>query len=209
MLSFYLSLMAGLLAFAHFFPEPFRNLLNHDDWYLQAKFVHVVSVTLFFANVIIGTIWEWRSLRSKREEIIRYTYQTVTWLDAVFTAPLVILAVISGIMLATILGGVWNIGWVSTAFSLFLLSGMLWIIADIPTQYLVKRLFASMENGACSIPLRLTRLLWLRMLINLVSIVPLTFIFYLMVNKPEMPTVGRWLKFKTPAPVQLSRRGPR
>lgn len=195
LLTFYLVLMGALIGLGLLFPKAFLAFFDQPDLYLTAKFVHIVCVTLFFANVVIGTLWETRSLVSGKPEVIRFTYDTVTWLDAVFTAPLILLSILSGIMLGTILGGVWTIGWLSIAFCLFLGSGVFWIVADIPTQYKVNKLFVRVEPGSSSLPRELTRLLWLRMGINLLSIAPLLFIFFLMVHKPELPRVSSLLHF--------------
>ncbi len=186
--------MALLLVYAFFFPKQFLSTMEQPDYYLHAKFTHILCVTLFFANVVIGTLWETRSLLSGKAEVIRFTYETVTWLDAAFTAPLILLSVISGIMLGTILGGVWTIGWLSIAFTLFMACGIFWLVADIPTQYRVNLLFREVAPGARSLPAPLTRLLWLRMGINLASIAPLLFIFYLMIHKPELPKISTLLQ---------------
>ena len=63
------------------FPHGFEAFLSRPELYLHAKLAHVLAATLFFGNVVIGTIWETRSLVSKRAEIIRYTYATVAWLE--------------------------------------------------------------------------------------------------------------------------------
>ncbi len=191
-LLFQLALMAVLIGYALLCPQQFLAFIERPDLYIHAKFIHILSVTLFFANAVIGTIWETRSLLTKNPEIIRYTYKTVIWLDAVFTAPLILLAVLSGIMLGTVLGGVWTMGWLSVAFSLFLFSGAIWVMCDIPSQYKANRLFETVKPGATDLPAALTRLLWWRMGLNLSTILPLLFIFFLMVHKPEMRKVSSW-----------------
>jgi uncharacterized membrane protein len=174
------------------FPAAFTAWLSRPELYLHAKFIHVLSVTLFFANAVIGTIWEARSLVCGTPEIIRYTYRTVAWLDAVFTAPLILIAVCSGIMLGTILGGVGSIGWVSTTLFLFGVSGTVWVLLDIPMQYRVNRLFETVEPQCPQLPQPLRRLLWRRMGINFLGMLPLLVGFYLMVHKPAIPTVASW-----------------
>ncbi len=193
-LYFNISIMALLIVSALLFPAGFKAMLEKPDFYLHAKFIHILAVTLFFGNTVIGTIWEVRSLVSGRPEIIRYTFKTVAWLDAVFTAPLIIVSVVSGIMLGTILGGVWSMGWLSISFLLFLLSGLVWIVADIPSQYRMNRLFEALQPGCESLPPELKRLLWRRMGINFMGSAPLLIIFFLMVHKPEMPLVVSWFK---------------
>jgi uncharacterized membrane protein len=193
LLAFYLSLMAMLLGAALLFPAQFTSLLKHPELYLHVKFLHILSVTLFFANTVIGTIWEVRSLQTKRPEIIEHTYKTVTWLDGVFTAPLILVAVLSGITLATILGGIWSSGWLSAAFLLFLLSGLVWVTADLPNQHRVNHLFKTLPTGTKSLPPELTRLLWWRMAVNFFGFAPLLVIFFLMIHKPEIPAFFSFL----------------
>ena len=101
-----LVLMGGMIVVGLVFPRQFKDFFTKPEMHLYAKFFHIISVTLVFANAVIGTLWETRGLLSKRAEVIRYTYQTVTWMDSVFTAPLILIAVFSGILMATNLGGV-------------------------------------------------------------------------------------------------------
>lgn len=191
-LSFYVIVMFLMIAYGLLFPLRFHAFFEKPDWYMHAKFVHIISVTLVFANAVIGTIWETRSLWSQDTEIIRYTYSTVIWLDAVFTAPLVLLSVISGIFLGTTLGGVWTIGWLSTAFVIYLFCGVVWLIADIPTQYKIKKLFSEVGRNAPSLPQELLQVLWFRLGLNLFTLVPLIVIFILMIHKPNIPSVDSW-----------------
>ncbi len=191
-LIFNVGLMAFLLLAGLLFPRAFTSMLERPELYLHVKFVHILCVTLFFANTVIGTLWELRSLTSDNPIIVEHTYRTVLWLDAVFTAPLIIFSVMSGIMLGTILGGVWSMGWLSLAFLLFLLSGLVWIVADIPNQHKVKRLFAEMPKGSEVLPAELKKLLWRRMIINFLGFAPLLIIFFLMVHKPDLPPLSAW-----------------
>jgi uncharacterized membrane protein len=193
LLLFYLAVMGLLLLAGLLWPDHFTAALARPQFYLHAKFVHVLFVTLLFGNAVIGTMWEIRSVMSGRTDIVRYTYATVSWLDAVFTAPLIIVSVVSGIMLATILGGVFRIGWVTVGFSLFLLTGLVWVLADIPNQYRLNRLLDASNGGAGGFSPELKVLLRRRMAVNAFGILPLLIVFYLMVHKPQMPKLTAWL----------------
>jgi uncharacterized membrane protein len=193
MLVVQLAAMATLIACAVLFPQRVTSMLAQPALYLHAKLVHVLCVTLFFGNVVIGTLWETRSLLSHRAEVIRHTYQTVAWLDAFFTAPLILLSVVSGLVLAAGLGGLFAIGWLTLAFALFIGSGVVWIAVDIPTQYQVKRLFAGVPPGADALPPELMRVLRFRLGLNCMAVVPLLVVFALMVHKPRLPALTAWL----------------
>lgn len=192
LLKFNVGVMGLLLLLGLIFPKAFTALLRRPELYLHLKFAHILSVTLFFANTVIGSLWEIRSLQSGRPEIIEHTYKTVLWLDCVFTAPLILIAVLSGITLGTILGGIWSIGWLSAAFCLFLLSGLVWLSADLPNQHKINRLFLTVPKGAETLPPELRRLLWRRMGINFLGFAPLLVIFFLMIHKPDLPQAAQW-----------------
>ena len=185
-----LAIMAGMIAFAIFFPAELIALLNRPALYGHALFVHIAATTLFFANAVVGMLWERRSLASGRKDVILHTYATVAWLDARFSSPLIILSVIAGLTLSFAMGDLWQIGWLSTGFVLFLLSGLIWVASDIPTQYKVKKLMAQLDPADRELPEELTRLLKLRWWISLAGVAPLVIVFALMVYKPDIPAVA-------------------
>ncbi|RPI07521.1 MAG: DUF2269 family protein [Acidobacteriales bacterium] len=186
----FLAIMAGMIAFAIFFPAELIALLNRPALYGHALFVHIAATTLFFANAVVGMLWERRSLASGRKDVILHTYATVAWLDARFSSPLIILSVIAGLALSFAMGNLWQIGWLSAGFVLFLLSGLFWVASDIPTQYKVKKLMGQLDPADQALPKELTRLLKLRWWIGLAGVAPLVIVFALMVYKPDIPAVA-------------------
>jgi uncharacterized membrane protein len=82
------------------------------------------------------------------------------------------------------MGDLWSIGWLSAGFILFLLSGALWVLSDIPTQYKVKRLMAALDPADPALPEELIKLLKLRWKIGLAGVAPLVVVFALMIYKP-------------------------
>lgn len=186
----FLALMAGMIAFALFFTSQFIALLNQPALRGHALFVHIAAATLFFANAVVGMAWEKRSLASGRKEVILHTYETVAYLDARLSSPLILLSLVSGLMLAFIMGDLWQIGWLSSGFVLFMLSGLFWVVGDIPAQYKVKRLIAGLNPADPDLPDELIRLLKLRWWISLSGVAPLAIAFVLMVYKPDIPALG-------------------
>ena len=184
-----LAVMAGMIAFAIFFRAEFIALLNQPALYDHALFIHITAATLFFANAAVGMIWERRSLVSGRKDVILHTYATVAWLDARFSSPLIILSIITGLSLSFMMGDLWEIGWLSAGFVLFLLSGLFWVASDIPTQYKVKKLMAQLDPADQALSEDLTRLLKLRWWVSLAGVAPLVIVFALMVYKPDIPAV--------------------
>ncbi len=186
-LLFFLSVMAVMIFFALVFPAELREVLNRPSMYQHVLFTHIVAVTLFFANAVVGILWELRSLASGRKEVILHTYNTVAWLDARFSSPMLIISIIAAIMLSLMLGDIWQIGWLSLAFFLFLFSGLVWVISDIPTQYKIKTLIKNADPDAQVLPQELLRILKMRIWISIAGVFPLIVVFFLMIYKYKKP----------------------
>ncbi len=191
----FLTIMAGMIGFALLFPEGFIAFLKHPAVHSHARFLHIAAVTLFFANAVVGILWERLSLASANKEVILHTYQTVTFLDSRLSSPLIILSVLAGLSLSYSIGNLWDIGWLSVSFLLFLLSGVLWIIGDIPGQYKIKRMISTLETGDQALPAELMHLLRRRCWISMAGVLPLAIVYVLMVYKPEVTPVAEWLRW--------------
>ena len=190
----FLAIMAGMIGFAIFFQEAFIALMKHPALYSHARFLHIAAATLFLANAVVGILWEKRSLASGSKEIILHTYNTVAFLDSRFSSPLIILSLLGGLSLTFNSGELWQIGWLSSGFLLFLLSGIFWIVSDIPTQYRIKRLISGLKPEDQTLPDELTRLLKMRLWISMAGVIPLIIVLILMVYKPEITPVADWLR---------------
>lgn len=186
----FLGLMAALVVVAALNKDAFMAALNRPELYGHARFVHIVAATLFFANAAVGMLWERRALASGRKAAILHTYETVAWLDARLSSPLIVLSLVAGLMMAAAAGDIWEIGWLSWAFALFIFSGAFWVLSDIPTQYKVKRLMAALDPADPALPDELVRLLKLRWWISLAGVAPLVVVFALMVYKPALPALA-------------------
>ncbi|AHC13990.1 DUF2269 family protein [Salinispira pacifica] len=189
-----LILMAIMITAALLFPQGLQSFLYRPSMYRHILFVHIAAATLFFANAVIGMVWEIRSLTTRKREIILHTYRTVSWLDARISTVLIILSVISGIMLSVLKGNMWEIGWLSLSLVLFLFSGVVWIASDIPTQYTLKKRLEQSDPQDPDLPEHVMNLLKLRLWISLGGVIPLLVVFLLMVYKPDLRPVALWFQ---------------
>ena len=193
-LLFFLSVMGAMVILALVFPAEVNDILDSPSLYRHVLFAHILATTLFFANAVVGILWELRSLGTGRREVILHTYNTVTWLDARISSPMIIASVMTGIALSIMLGGIWQIGWLSLAFLLFLFSGLVWVISDIPTQYKVKNLISHVDPEAAALPPELMRVLKRRLWISMAGVLPLLIVFLLMVYQPDVTPVAEWFR---------------
>lgn len=188
----FLAVMVGMIGFALVFQEALMVFLSQAAIMRHARFIHIAAVTLFFANAVVGMLWERRSLTAGSKEVILHTYNTVAYLDSRFSSPLIILSVIGGLSLSFSLGDLWQIGWLSVSFLLFLFSGLFWVVSDIPTQYKVKQLMSTLKADDGTLPAELIRLLKVRWWVSMVGVVPLALAFILMFYKPDIMAVADW-----------------
>lgn len=193
-LTVFIVIMLGMIGFAVFSKDAFVALLKHPALLRHARFLHIAAVSLFFSNAVVGIIWERRSLASGSKEIILHTYTTVTFLDSLFSSPLIILSLLGGLSLSFNVGELWQIGWLSVSFLLFILSGTIWVASDIPTQYKVKQLLSRLNPEDQDLPDELIRILKLRWWISMAGVLPLVAVFILMVYKPDMTAVADWFR---------------
>lgn len=189
-----LTVMATMILGAVFFKDAFISLMQQPMIQKHARMMHIAAATIFFANAVIGMIWEGRSLATRNKDIVLFTYNAVTFLDSLISSPLIILSLIGGLSLSFRLGELMQIGWLSVSFLLFLLSGLVWVITDIPMQYKVKRLIAGMQPEDQSLPEELIRLMKLRRWIGLAGVLPIAVVFILMVYKPDLMAVADWFR---------------
>lgn len=189
-----LAVMAAMILAAVFFKEDFLSLMQQPLIQKHARMLHIAAATIFFANAVVGMIWERRSLATGDKQIVLYTYQTVTLLDTLLSSPLIILSLIGGLSLSFRIGELMQIGWLSFGFLLFLLSGLVWVVTDIPTQYKVKHLIASIKPEDQTLPAELVRIMKLRWWIGMAGVLPLVAAFFLMVYKPDMIAVADWFR---------------
>jgi len=189
-----LVIMAAMIVSAVFFKEGFLSLMQLPMIQNHARMMHIAAATIFFANAVVGMIWERRSLATGNKQIVLFTYNTVTLLDSMLSSPLIIFSLIGGLSLSVRLGELMQIGWLSVSFLLFLLSGLVWVITDIPTQYKVKQLIAGIQPEDQTLPAELVRIMKLRWWIGIAGVLPLVVAFVLMVYKPDMMAVADWFR---------------
>lgn len=95
--------------------------------YLALKIVHIVSATLLFGTGLGIAYFMWSAHRSRSLEALRVTTRHVVRADWLFTAPAVMLQLVTGVWLMTRLGWGFDSGWFHAVIALFLLAGACWV----------------------------------------------------------------------------------
>jgi len=113
--------------------------------YLVLKALHIVSVVLFLGNIITGLFWKIHADRTGDLRARAQALDGIIQSDRVFTAPGVILIIITGVMLATTLHlPIFGTRWILWALILFGVSGVAFAVFVGPLQ---KKLLVNARAG--------------------------------------------------------------
>lgn len=95
--------------------------------YLWVKWLHILSSTLLFGTGLGIAFFMWVAHRRGDVAAIAATTRTVVIADACFTAPAVVMQLVTGLWLVRALGLPYSVFWVKSALILFFVVGACWL----------------------------------------------------------------------------------
>ena len=143
------------------------------------KTLHVLCACLFLGNVVVSGIWAAMAERTRNHAIIQFSNRLVLITDMMFTATGAIGLVWTGHLMAARFGGESAHPWISLSYTLFGLSGLIWLLVLVPIQ-LKQRLLLKRTTQITAEYIRWSRV-W-QVSGAVATALPLP-IIYLMVNK--------------------------
>ena len=145
--------------------------------YLWLKLIHVISATVLFGTGMGTAFFMLKAYLSGNEEAMRITSRTVVIADWIFTAPAVVVQLITGLWLTSILNIAFSSQWFITVISLYVFVGLCWLPV-VWIQIRVRNLLAEGRGRASYAGLMRT---W--MALGVPAFLAVIIIFYLMVSK--------------------------
>ena len=112
--------------------------------YLWVKLIHILSATVLFGTGIGTAFFMLNAYRSGNDDAMAVTARNVVKADWLFTAPAVVIQLISGLWLTTELGIAFNSAWFISVISLFVFVGSCWL----PVVWIQIRIRDLIESGA-------------------------------------------------------------
>ena len=157
--------------------------------YLLLKWVHIVSSTVLFGTGIGSAFYMFMANRRKDIAGMYFATRHVVIADWLFTAPSIVIQLVTGVWLAHVAGYGLFEGWIQWALALYLFAGACWLPVvwiQIKMRDMAKE--ALKENGG------LPDLYW-RMdkwwiALGSLAFPVIMFVFYLMVFKPNLPLLA-------------------
>jgi uncharacterized membrane protein len=104
------------------------------------KIIHVLCACLFLGNVVVSGIWAAMAERTRNHAIIQFSNRLVLITDLLFTLTGAVGVVFTGHLMAARYGGDSAHPWISWSYTLFGLSGLIWLLVLVPIQLKQRRL---------------------------------------------------------------------
>ncbi len=146
--------------------------------------LHILAAVIFVGNIITAAFWKTRADRSGNLETIAITARSLLQADYTFTAPGIVVLLITGI---------WMVGlsdwarfqepWLGGSFVLLIITGVIWLTVLLPQQRRMVRLAQEgADAGALGPEYRRAGRIW-SMFGGIATLLPILILF-LMVFKP-------------------------
>ncbi len=146
--------------------------------------LHILAAVIFVGNIITAAFWKTRADRSGNLETIAITARSLLQADYTFTAPGIVVLLITGI---------WMVGlsdwarfqepWLGGSFVLLIITGVIWLAVLLPQQRRMVRLAQEgADAGALGPEYRRAGRIW-SMFGGIATLLPILILF-LMVFKP-------------------------
>lgn len=151
--------------------------------YLWLKWIHILSSTLLFGTGLGIAFFFWCAHRRGDAAHIAATARTVVIADALFTAPAVVVQLVSGVWLARMLGVPFGVFWLKAALTLFVLIGVCWLPV-LWLQWRARDLAAASATAGTPLPPAYHRVMRWWFWLGWPAFLSVAAIFWLMVMKP-------------------------
>ena len=154
------------------------------NWYLIVKTLHIISATILFGTGIGIAFFMLRSHFTSDLRQKFYAASNTVLADKLFTLPAGLIQLGSGLWL------VWHAGydlqqtWLFVSLILFVFAGSCWL----PVLWIQARLKQNLQHSLMhhtELPAHHYRLFRIWFILGWLAFIALTFVFYLMVAKPQ------------------------
>jgi len=150
--------------------------------YATLLFLHIISAVVLFGMGAGSAFYKFRADRSNNLEVIVFINKVVVLFDILFTTPSAIAQPITGFLLLNRLNLPISTPWVAISITLFVISGLAWLIA-VKLQVMMRDISIKALNSQASLPKEYGKLVNIWILLGVVSFITMGAIFVLMVFK--------------------------
>jgi uncharacterized membrane protein len=95
--------------------------------YSTVKLIHILSATLLFGTGLGSAVYLYLAYKTKDMKVMAQVNRMVVWVDYIVTAPLVVVQLLSGLVLAHLLSLTLTSAWALSVFFLYGFVGLCWL----------------------------------------------------------------------------------
>jgi len=151
--------------------------------YLFLKWIHIISSTILFGTGVGSAFYMFVANRNKKIDGIYFATKHVVVADWLFTTPAIIVQLLTGVLLVNVQGHNYRDEWLLYAISLFVFSGICWIIVVFLQLKMRDMAKYSYENNT-ELPKKYWQYEKWWVMLGAVTFPAVMVIFYLMVFRP-------------------------
>lgn len=151
--------------------------------YFVLKWIHIVSSTLLFGTGLGTVFYKCMADYYGNVEHQAQTLKAVVWADMLFTAPAVVVQLVTGLWMAHLAGYALFEGWLLWVLCLFVVVGCCWLpVLWLQVKMRDLAIIAAANNTPLSSDYYRYRKIWLAL--GVPAFIAVMLIFWLMVFKP-------------------------
>lgn len=145
--------------------------------YLWIKLVHIVGATVLFGTGLGIAFFMLKAFLSGNREALAVTARNVVLADWIFTAPAVVIQLLSGVWLTRQIGIPFDSAWFVAVVGLFILVGACWI----PVVWIQIRVRKIVSDGGSSVDIQRLMSVWIGL--GAVAFAGVLLLLFLMVSR--------------------------
>ena len=151
--------------------------------YPLLKWIHIVSAAILFGTGLGSAYFQWSTYRRGSVAAVAAVARLVVRADFLFTAPAVVVQLVTGLLLVHASALPWTTLWIVAALGLYALVGACWLPV-VGIQIRLARLAAQAQQQNASLPEAFHRGMRTWFWLGWPAFLGMLAIFWLMVRKP-------------------------
>jgi uncharacterized membrane protein len=151
--------------------------------YLVLLYLHIIGATVLFGTGLGIAFFLYVAVRSQDVGVIAATLRTVVIADFVFTAPAIVVQLLTGALLAVAAGVPLTTTWIAASLALYVLVGLCWLPVVV-LQIRMRRLAEAAAKSSAPLPAEFGRLYEVWFALGWPAFIGVLGILALMIFKP-------------------------
>lgn len=153
------------------------------ETYLVLKYIHIISAMLLFGTGLGTAFYMWRTYKEKDVRVMASVCRNVVLADWLFTAPAVLIQLVTGIWMWLLMGMGTMPSWIWLSLILYIVVGLCWLPV-VWIQIQLARMSRRAAESEAGLSAEYHRYMRVWFILGWPAFISVLVILYLMVLKP-------------------------